>query len=332
MKNTKKRILAMLSAAVMCTALTACGGTSGSTADSTSGSAAAASGDEFVIGCEYSASSSTYCMNFANCVKQYGEEAGMKVILTQGNRDVYTQISNAESMAAQGCQVIGGIWDDSDAALPVATTCKESDVWCVGLLNGLADRGNGYEKYAFVGSQNYDGGYIQGTWLAENLPKDTEIFFLASQDGDQQCLDREKGMLAALADLGRDDVTVAARENAENNRDQGLKIMENWLQAYDNIKCVVAVADEVALPAIEAMKSAGRFDDDVIVAGFDGSAEACESIMAGEMSMSVLQDYKAQAKAYVELCEEIRDGKTPEDKFVPFLAIDSSNAEEYKDY
>lgn len=324
----KRTVSMLLVTAMLMLGLTACGGQTDNTAENT----AAGDAEEFIIGCEYSSSSCTYCMNFANAVKEYGEAEGMTVLLTQANRDVYTEISNAESMLAQGAQVVGGIWDDSDACLPVATACADSGAWCVGLLNGLTDRANGYEKYAYVGSENYDGGYLQGEWLAENLPENAEIFYMAGHDGDSQSLAREEGMLDALKDAGRDDVTVKAREDAHNNRDEGLEIMENWLQAYDDIKCVVTCADETALPAIEAMKAAGRFSDDVIVVGFDGSAEACESIAAGEMSMSVLQDYKAQAKAYIELCAEIRDGKEGSDKMVPFATVDESNVAEYENY
>lgn len=329
-----KRAISILVAALMLVGgLSACGEPAAPSAEeSGADSTSAGSAKEFIIGCEYSTSSCVYCMNFANAIKEYGEAEGMTVLLTQANRDVYTEISNAESMLAQGAQVVGGIWDDSDACMPVATACAEADAWCVGLLNGLTDRADGYEKYAYVGSENYDGGYLQGQWLAEHLPQNAEIFYMASHDGDQQSLAREEGMLTALKDAGRDDVTVAAREDAHNNRDEGLKIMENWLQAYDNIKCVVTTADETALPSIEAMKAADRFDGDVIVAGFDASAEAQDSIAAGEMSMSVLQDYKAQAKAFIELCIEIRDGKEPTDKIVPFSAVDASNVADYKDY
>ena len=324
----KRTVSMLLVTAMLMMGLTACSGQTDNAAENT----AAGDAEEFIIGCEYSTSSCVYCMNLANAIKEYGEAEGMTVLLTQANRDVYTEISNAESMLAQGAQVVGGIWDDSDACMPVATACAESDAWCVGLLNGLTDRADGYEKYAYVGSENYDGGYLQGEWLAENLPENAEIFYMACHDGDAQSLAREEGMLDALKDAGRDDVTVKARENTHNNRDEGLKVMENWLQAYDDIKCVVSCSDETALPAIEAMKAAGRFSDDVIVVGFDGSAEACESIAAGEMSMSVLQDYKAQAKAYIELCAEIRDGKEGGDKMVPFATVDESNVAEYENY
>ena len=90
--------------------------------------------------------------------------------------------------------------------------------------------------------------------------------------------------------------------------------------------------DDSVLGAIEAAKAAGRMDDGTIFIGLDGSDPALASIKAGEMSMSVLQDAKAQVIEVINVVKQLRDG-TPaseiEDVFVPFAAITAENVDEY---
>jgi len=285
----------------------------------------------FIVGLEYSASSCNFCQNFANVTKEYGEAAGLTVILTQGNRNVANQITNAEAMLAQGAKVIGGFWDDTDACLPIATACEEQGVWCIGVLTSLTNRANGYDKYRFVGSENYDGGYLQGEWAAKNLPENAKIVYLRGLQSDQQDQDRGRGFMEALEAGGRTDIKVLDTQYSQNDRDKGLQIMENWIQAFPQIDGVVAFSDEVGCPAVVALKSADRLDD-TIVMSFDGSSEAQGLILKGEMAISVLQDYKAQAQAYIDLCIAIRDGAEVGDMKVPFTLITAENVENYLDY
>ena len=58
---------------------------------------------------------------------------------------------------------------------------------------------------------------------------------------------------------------------------------------------------------VEALKSAGRLEG-VIVIGIDGSDDALQSVKNGEMTMTVLQDALAQAKAGAQVFKQIKDG------------------------
>lgn len=296
--------------------------------------AAEAAGEqkEVVIGFDMNSNQCAYCLKFANYIEQYAKEAGIKTIVTQSDGDVLTQITNAENMLAQGVNVLAGIWGDREAALPVADAAAANDAVLVSTLTSLINEGEGYEKYIYLGSENYDGGYLQGQWLAENLPEGTKIWYLNQTEGDQQGMDRKQGMLDALKDGGRDDVEIVAEEYVNAMMDLGVNVMENWLQAYDHIDCVVGAADPGVIGAIQAAKSANRMDDTIWV-GFDGQDIALDAIKAGEMSATVFQNAEAQAKAFVDLCVEIRDGADPttmEDVNIPFEMITADNVDNYK--
>ena len=67
--------------------------------------------------------------------------------------------------------------------------------------------------------------------------------------------------------------------------------MENLLQregVKDQLKIVIAANDEMALGAIQALKAAGITD--VLVGGFDGSADASQAIKAGDLTVTYNTD------------------------------------------
>ena len=66
--------------------------------------------------------------------------------------------------------------------------------------------------------------------------------------------------------------------------------MESFLKSYDNIDVVIAENDNMAFGAIDAIKAAGKTcgpDGDIIVISFDAVAAAFDSMIAGDMNVSV---------------------------------------------
>ena len=104
------------------------------------------------------------------------------------------------------------------------------------------------------------------------------------------------------------------------------------MQAFEHFDAIVCQNDDAALGVVEALKSAGKLEG-VMTVGLDGSDAALASIAAGELTMSVLQDAQAQAKAGAEVFAQIRDGTDPAaiaDVFVPFAIITAENVADYQ--
>jgi len=65
--------------------------------------------------------------------------------------------------------------------------------------------------------------------------------------------------------------------------------MQDWIQKYPNatdFQAVVAANDQMALGAMEALKTSGRLEG-VMISGIDGVKDALNAIKAGEMSQSI---------------------------------------------
>lgn len=87
------------------------------------------------------------------------------------------------------------------------------------------------------------------------------------------------------------DATVVAQQEALDQA-TGLEVTENALAAHPGLRVVIGTNDDGALGALQAFKNAGIPEDEVYIAGQDGTAEALEAILDGGM-------YRASAVVYV---------------------------------
>ena len=301
---------------------------------STSGVASgeSAAQEKFVVGFDMSTDKSEYCLKFGQYIRTLAEEAGMVAMVTQSDADPLKQIQNAENWLANDAQIVAGIWCDRNATRPVLDMCVEKGIPLISTLTSI-EGGEDYEKYVYLGSENYAGGYLQGEYLATVVDKaaDNKIYYIAGPSGDQQSADRKQGFYDAL-DKNEVKYTEVATLNVDGNTDDGVQSVEDWVQAYGKLQIVAGFNDSVILGGITAYEAAGQDVQETVWLGFDGSDGALESIAEGKMTMTVFQDAYAQAEAFVKLCKQIRDGadvSVIEDITVPFKTVTADNIDEF---
>lgn len=345
-----KRKLALVMVAAMSMMLLACGQTANSAQGADAGSdiaaeqaedngaandasaAAAAGGSEtvaFVAGFANNNDVYDYCAKFRDFLVEESEALGINVIVTDAAGDTNVQNGHIDDMVVKGVQVLSAISNDLDGSIPALESARAAGLPYISFLTTIRDADN-YPGFIYIGSQNIDAGKMQGQYLAENLPENAKVIYFTGQPNDNQYTDRKEGLMSELA--GRSDIEFLAEYNVDNKKDLGMSTTEDCLQAYDHFDAIICQNDDAALGAVEALKSANRLEG-VTVIGLDGSDAALESIAAGELSMSVLQDARAQAKAGADVFAQIRDGADPatiEDIYVPFAIITKDNVTEYQ--
>jgi len=285
--------------------------------------------DKFVVGFANNNDVYDYCAKFRDYLKAECEAQGMEVIVTDAGGDTNVQNGQIDDMIVQNCKVVSAISNDLDGSVPALEAARTAGLPYVSFLTTIRNA-DSYDKFIYIGSQNYDAGAMQGDFLVKNLPENAKIIYFTGAPNDQQYIDRKAGLMDKLA--ARTDVTVLAEYNVENKKDLGMSTTEDCLQAFDSFNAIVCQNDDAALGVVEALKAAGKLEG-VITIGLDGSAAALTSIAAGELTMSVLQDAKAQAKAGADVFAQIRDGVDPAtiaDVFVPFAVITKDNVADYQ--
>jgi len=285
--------------------------------------------DVFTVGFANNNDVYDYCAKFRDYLVQETEALGMKIIVTDAKGDTNIQNGQIDDVLVEGVKIVSAISNDLDGSVPALEAAKAAGVPYISFLTTVRGAEN-YEKFIYIGSQNYDAGKIQGEYLVETLPENAKIIYFTGQPNDQQYIDRKAGLMDKLAE--RPDVQILAEYNVENRKDLGMSTAEDCLQAFESFDAIICQNDDSALGAVEALKSANRLEG-IITVGIDGSDSALVSVEAGELTMTVLQDAKAQAKAGAEVFAKIRDGVDPatiDDIFVPFAVITKDNVSDYK--
>ena len=139
--------------------------------------------------------------------------------------------------------------------------------------------------------------------------------------------DRFKGSHDTLTACG---MNIVAEQTAEWDTAKGMSVTENIITAHPNLKALFASNDNMAMGAIEALKSAKMLDK-VMVVGFDGNPEAAEAILRGDMAVSVAQRPTNMGIIGVESVNKLVKGETiPEVVDTGAELVTKENAEQYK--
>ena len=285
--------------------------------------------NKYVVGFANNNDVYDYCAKFRDYLKAECNALGIDVIVTDAGGDTNVQNGQIDDMIVQDAKIVSAISNDLDGSVPALEAARAAGIPYVSFLTTIRNADD-YDKFIYIGSQNYDAGAMQGEFLAKALPENAKIIYFTGAPNDQQYIDRKAGLMDKLA--ARTDVTVLAEYNVQNKKDLGMSTAEDCLQAFEAFDAIVCQNDDSALGVVEALKSASRLEG-VITVGLDGSDAALASIAAGELTMSVLQDAKAQAKAGADVFAKIRDGADPatiEDVFVPFAIITKDNVADFQ--
>ena len=329
-----KRALALILSLAMCFALAACGAKEEAPAEKPAEAPAEQPAEEketLTIALLPKTLSNPYFV----AMQQFAEEAAASLSTDKLTVEIVAsapptedgineQITMFESYLEKGVDGVLIVPCGTSEVVPTIAKANEKDVPVI-CLDTNADAGA--EVAAFIGTNNYDGGFLAGEWTAENV--EGEVAIITGMLGNQCHTDRTNGYLdgvKAATDAGS--VTLVG-EIQPCNGDQGtaMGIAENLLTAYPNLKCIYVTNDTGALGAAAAVKAAGR---DVMVIGFDGSPDGAQSIVNGEMTATVAQTPGVMAKEGVTaLVELITAGTAPEDMYTACAMVTADNAEEY---
>ncbi len=181
---------------------------------------------------------------------------------------------------------------DSDAETPSIMKANEA-----GIPIFTIDRGaSGGKVVCHIASDNVAGGKMAAEFLAEAIGHKGNVVELMGIPGTSAARDRGKGFNDAIAAFA--DVKIVAAQAADFNRDKGLKVFENILQAQPEIAGVFAHNDEMILGAVAAAEAAGRTG--IVFVGFDAVDDAVKAVQEGKLAATVAQQPALMGSTGVE--------------------------------
>lgn len=296
-----KKLLALLLAMSTAFALGACSDAGDTSAQKPSGSSAPAADGEVSVGFSVSTLNNPFFVTLTEGAKAKAAETGVKLSVVDAGDDAAKQVSDIEDLVSKKISVLIVNPVDSDAVTPAVKTAIEAGVKVVAVDRAV----NGVEVDCQIASDNVAGAKLAGDYLIELVGKDAKVAELEGVPGASATIDRGAGFHQAADG----NLEIVASQTANFNRAEGLNVMENILQGNGDLKGVFAHNDEMALGAVEAIKSAGK---EVVVIGFDATDDAQQAVKDGTMAATVAQNPELMGQTAVETAKKLAQGEQVE--------------------
>lgn len=314
-----KKFLALLLAMVMVLALVACNGNqtpSTSTPKDTKSNettpATETKGEEkgdgdLLIGMSMNALDE-YQTEWYGYLEEAANAAGIKILMTNAEGKVDKQLSDIESLIANNCDVIIIRATDSAGVVSGFEACAEAGIPTID--SGF---GSNYEDtLKILSSQvflcNLQADYCLD-WLEQHPDETLKCGYIWGVQGVSSTQDRYDGWHDKLMANANGRAEILAEKVCNWSATETMAAVEDWVQAYPEMNCIVAMSDEMALAASNVLQAAGIGLDKCIVVGIDGSPAAQEALRAGTLSATVYTSKRADAALTFEYAVRVAKGE-----------------------
>ncbi len=269
------------------------------------------------VGLSFSDFATERWKNEEQIMRKLLEERGYEVLTQEANHDVKLQNDQIDNMVAQGVRAIIVVAEDGDAIVTSVDKAADAGVQVIAY-----DRLIKTPKIAaYISFNNVEVGRQQADGVMKAIDIENwdvaangkvRLVKLGGSPTDNNAILFRKGQDEVLAQYA-DKIEVVADQWVDNwDPANALKIMENILTATGNdIDAVVASNDGTALGALEAMKAQGLAGV-VPISGQDATADGCNSIVKGELTVTILKDIRNLAPLAVDLVDKLLKGQPVE--------------------
>jgi len=333
-----KKVIALFLIVALTLSLAAC-----------SGSTEKRSGDEAVVKEETStnASEDSYTIGFAvnaldevqsilvDAFTEYAEGKGAEVVVLNADSNVDKQITDIESLITQEVDAIVIQAVDSDAVCDVAQQAMDADIPVIDSIFGINTPCTLHVSYDFYTYASYQGQFIRD-YLEANPEVQLMIGYCWGAQGTNLTEKLYNGFTETLFadDTYTDRVEILVEKVVDWDANKTINAVEDWLQAYPQMNCIVTMSDTMTMAAVHALRAAGEDTSAWVTVGKDGSEDALESIIDGGMTATIYAPLDTYAQELAGQVLNILDGtsnpKLGEEYGVSeFVTISKDNAGDY---
>ena len=326
-KKTLGRILVITAILVLAGVLAACAAPPAGTAPAAGGDAAAttdsaaapSTGEKIKVGLSFSDFATERWANEEKILRKLLEDKGYEVLTQEANHDVKAQNDQIDNMVSQGVKALIVIAEDGDAVVTSVDKAADAGVAVIAYDRLIkSPKIAGYISFnnVEVGRQQADGVMkalgIENWDAAANGP--ARVVKLGGSPTDNNAILFRKGQDEVVDPFVKDGKIEIVADQWVDNWDaaNALKLMENILTGANNdVDAVVASNDGTALGALQALSAQGLAGK-VPISGQDATADGCNSIVKGELTVSILKDIRNLSPIAVDMTDNLLNGKPVE--------------------
>ncbi len=267
--------------------------------------------------------SSEFIVMLKDAMEDEARALGVRLIVSDAQRDAATQVRHAENFVAQKVDAIILNPCEFEASSPAVDRAVRAGIPVVNVNSETRSA-----PTAFVGSRDEESGRLAMGYLARRLGGKGTVLMMHGFMGQAAQLKRDQGAREVMAQ--NPGLKLLADQTADWDRAKAMTLMENWIQSYGaRIDAVFAHNDEMAMGAVLALEQA-RMKDRVIVAGVDAIADALQAVKQGRLDATVFQDARGQGSAAVRTALAIiRKQEFAAENYIPFQLVTRENVDTF---
>jgi ribose transport system substrate-binding protein len=299
----------------------------------------------FVFAADVAADEILLANSFRNLVNEYwihwnagGEHAakglGSQYLSLSADNNEAKQMSDIERAMARGVNGIAIMPATAGALGSMVELCESQNVWVVSMWDRpSALVPQDYKHWvAHITMDTVKQGYVPAKILFEALGGKGRIVAIGGLPGTGSAEDRHQGLKNALEEFPG--VELLGYQSGDYNRVKGVKVMEDFLSAHgDEIDGIWCANDDMAVGALEVLKSSGLAGGKIKLVGVDAIKEAVKAIQDGDMFATVSGDpWSMSGLGMVYVYNAVNGKMVPEEDQIVLLdapIVDHSNAAEY---
>lgn len=258
----------------------------------------------------------------ADIAMSKGKELGFDVVVMVHDDDAAKQSEHFDTAISLGAAAI--ICDNAGADASIAPIQKAKDA---GIPTFLVDREINATGIAVsqIVANNLQGAEVVAEEFVKEMGETGMYIELLGKESDTNAGVRSTGFHNIIDQY---DLELLEAQTANWSQTEGKEVMDTLIQTYgDDISGVICGNDTMAMGAMAALKTAGMTD--VVVCGFDGSNDVRDSILAGEIKATGLQQIAYITElAVMQAKDYLADGETglDEKQLVDCMLINADNA------
>lgn len=256
--------------------------------------------------------------------KEAANYPDLKLEVFDGQADDEVENKMIENAVANKFDAIIIQANNADAQVPYIQQAVDAGIVTI-TTNPKVDGVKGANS---IDANPYEQGSVVAKYALDKIPQNAKVVVLKGPPGNFHGDNRRKAWQEQFF-AKRSDVKIVAEDTANWNKDEALKLMEDWSLANPQIDAIVSMNDNMASGALEAVKAKSGFSD-IQSYGVDGTPEATLLIQSGGMTATALQNAQELAKLNMKAVHDLLTGARTEvnDKIGNPL-INKDNADEY---
>ncbi|MDT9335588.1 ribose ABC transporter substrate-binding protein RbsB [Clostridium perfringens] len=267
------------------------------------------------IGMVLSTLNNPFFVNMKDGAEKEAEKLVYDLVVLDSQNDPAKERANVEDLVQLGVIALLINPTDSDAVVKTVEVANKSNIPVI----TLDRQANGGKITSHIASDNIKGGEMAAEYVLDKFKDEKgpiNVVEIQGIPGASATRDRGEGFHNIMDK--NDKFNFISIQAADFDRQKGLQVMENIIQANPNIQVVFAHNDEMALGAVKAIKASGI---NALVIGFDGNDDAKDSIDANEMTATIAQQPDLIGALGVELANKIYNGESIKDKIAADLKV-----------